>query len=297
MHHVSHFNAFSELASESFATGSETNRIVQGIAQQLNKVQLSDEEHRILDWLSPLPDPSRSTGERDRRQTGTGTWFLQTPEYVSWRNGTSPTLLCPGIPGAGKTVMSTFVIDDLWQQYGTRADIGILNLFCNFRLTSEQTLVKLLSSLVRQAVERLPAVPAELHTLHDEHERRQTRPSSDQLLNTLSRVVESTTRTYIVLDALDECRNDDRTLDRLLELVFSVQTQLIGKVSLLATTRFIPGILDQFMNVPRLEIRADDVDVRRYLDSQMNRLPRQVATNVAFCTEIKDKIVECVDGM
>lgn len=267
------------------------------MSQQLEKIQLSEEDQKMLDWLVSLPDLSRSTGERDRRQVGTGTWFLRAAKYARWRDGASPTLICPGHPGAGKTVMSTFVLDDLWHRYSARSDIRILNIYCSFRLTSEQTLTKLLCSLVRQAVERLPAVPADLKKLYEEHNTKQTRPHPDQLVTALLKVIEPTTRTYVVIDALDECRDDDRTLYKLIEALFRIQSQLNNKVSLLATTRVIQSILDLFKNVQRLEICADDVDVGIFLDSQMPRLPRLIAGNVAFCNEIRDSIVECVDGM
>ncbi|TFK97533.1 hypothetical protein BDV98DRAFT_596511 [Pterulicium gracile] len=48
---------------------------------------------------------------------GTGIWFLASSEYVDWKNGEVLNMMCTGVPGAGKTVMSAAIINDLWKSH------------------------------------------------------------------------------------------------------------------------------------------------------------------------------------
>jgi hypothetical protein len=64
----------------------------------------------IIEWLSPTDFPSQQHDINSRRQTGTGQWFLETTEFKKWLDGSDKTLFCPGIPGAGKTMMAAIAI-------------------------------------------------------------------------------------------------------------------------------------------------------------------------------------------
>ena len=66
-----------------------------------------DGNEQILEWLSPLGPRLRHQDVRTRRLDGLGDWFLQTDDFVNWRDagdGSSmATLFCSGAPGVGKT--------------------------------------------------------------------------------------------------------------------------------------------------------------------------------------------------
>ena len=68
-----------------------------------------DENAQILAWLSPLEPRLRHQDVRTRRLDGLGDWFLQTEDFVNWRDGGDgsrmATLFCSGVPGAGKTYL------------------------------------------------------------------------------------------------------------------------------------------------------------------------------------------------
>ena len=68
-----------------------------------------DERAKLLDWLSPLHPRVRHNDVRSRRLDGIGEWFLQTDEFLRWRDGEGEldkaTLFCSGNPGVGKTFL------------------------------------------------------------------------------------------------------------------------------------------------------------------------------------------------
>ncbi|KAK7996637.1 putative RPE1-D-ribulose-5-phosphate 3-epimerase [Apiospora arundinis] len=77
-----------------------------------SKIQ-SNEDLKILDWLTQTEYGPQHSDYRQKRVPGTGQWLLDSEKYQSWRSTPSQTLFCPGIPGAGKTILTSVVIEDL----------------------------------------------------------------------------------------------------------------------------------------------------------------------------------------
>ena len=71
--------------------------------------EVSDENNRIREWLSPLNPQQRHQDVRANRLDGVGNWLLETSEFRKWSNGEGGclgrVLLCSGGPGVGKTYL------------------------------------------------------------------------------------------------------------------------------------------------------------------------------------------------
>ena len=69
----------------------------------------SDEDAKIMRWLSPLEPSTRHQGIRTDRFEGVGEWLLETSEFQEWRGDVSgvdnAVLFCSGSPGVGKTYL------------------------------------------------------------------------------------------------------------------------------------------------------------------------------------------------
>ena len=72
-----------------------------------NNFYKSDEDAKIMRWLSSLEPNNRHQGVRNERFDGVGDWLLDTSEFREWRDsedGADKTVLfCSGNPGVGKT--------------------------------------------------------------------------------------------------------------------------------------------------------------------------------------------------
>jgi hypothetical protein len=55
-----------------------------------------EDRRNISRWLSPLNFKAVQSEYLQKRQEGTGQWFLESPEFTDWRDGTSEVLWCPG---------------------------------------------------------------------------------------------------------------------------------------------------------------------------------------------------------
>src|SRR3569833_3064754 len=117
------------------------------------------EDLEILKWITPFDYGSQQSDYFGRRQPGTGQWLLDSAEYQAWLNTKGQTLFCPGIPGAGKTILTSIVVNDLHERYHDDLSIGVAYLYCNFRLHDEQMLDHLLAGLLRLLAWQYPALP------------------------------------------------------------------------------------------------------------------------------------------
>jgi Cdc6-like AAA superfamily ATPase len=158
----------------------------------------------ILDWLSPVDYATQQGDILSRRQDGTGQWLLNSDEFQAWLNQSKETLFCPGIPGVGKTMITSIVVDYLYTKYQIDASIGIAYIYCNFRRQQEQRPTDLLASILKQLIQGLPSLPDSVMTLYKRHKDKRTRPSFDEISKVLLSIVVDYSRVFIVIDALDE---------------------------------------------------------------------------------------------
>jgi Cdc6-like AAA superfamily ATPase len=253
--------------------------------------RLHDRQDQVtLDWLTPIDYALPQSDFISRRQEGTGQWLLNSDIFKNWVSQSKQTLYCPGIPGAGKTMITSIIVDHLRTEFQDDIDIGIAYIYCDYR-RQEQKPIDLLKSLLKQLVQKQPSMPESIKSLYERHKDVRTTPSLDEILKVLYSVVANYSRVFIIIDALDECQNRRRLLSE----IFSLQVET--EVNFFATSRFIPEIMAEFQGSMMLEIRATDEDVRRYLDSRMLQLPPYIFRSHALQEEVKTTIVKAVDGM
>jgi Cdc6-like AAA superfamily ATPase len=230
----------------------------------------------------------------EKRQQGTGQWFLNSPDFSAWVRGDIQTLFCPGIPGAGKTVLASIAIEHLRSsQNGDESPVAFL--YCNYRMREQQTTKILLATLLRQLAEQPESIPEPVKTLYTTHTEKGTwiKPSPAEILDTLSIVIKSRDRVLLVVDAIDECSENTRR--EFLKSIRKLQNKT--KASLLATSRHIEDIEQQFAGDARLEIQADTSDLEKFLDGQLMNLSKCVQKNLSLQRDVKECIKKSADGM
>jgi DNA replication protein DnaC len=66
----------------------------------------------VIDWITSIDHAPQQSDFIKRRQAGTGQWLLESTDFQEWMK-TGKTLFCPGIPGAGKTILTSVVLKEL----------------------------------------------------------------------------------------------------------------------------------------------------------------------------------------
>lgn len=248
----------------------------------------------IMDWLSSADFTAQQLDHIQRRQKDTGAWFLNSQEFTGWVHGSHQTLFCPGIPGAGKTMMAAITVDHLQNTFQT-SGIGVAYLYCSYNSREPQTTSSLLAAILKQLAQENSSNAKPVYNLYDAHEQRKARPPDQKVFDALQAVISSYDNVYIVLDALDECSDADTDRSRLLNFCFALQQQ--PGLHLMATSRHIPDIVNRFTHASRLEIRADPLDVKRYVEGQIGRLPKCIQRDRDLQGRIATKLAEVADGM
>lgn len=121
------------------------------------------------------------------------------------------------------------------------------------------------------------------------------RPSFEETSKILRSVVTVYSRLFIIVDALDECQVFHGCRAKFLSEIFNLQYK--SGANIFATSRFVPEIEEMFKGSISIEIRANNDDVRRYLDGNLSQLPAFVTSSPELQEEIKAGIVKAVDGM
>ena len=200
------------------------------------------------------------------------------------------------MPGAGKTIMVSIVIEYLHNKHRNDNSVGTAYFYYNFRRQHEQKPVDLLASLLKQLLSELSNIPMSVRRLYEYHKGKQTRPSFDEISKELHSVVAAYSKCFIVIDALDECQVSDGARPKFLSELLELQRKL--GANLFATSRFIPEVTKVFEGkAVVMEIHASEEDVRRYVDGHMIRLPSFVLRSLDLQEEIKTEIVKAVRGM
>lgn len=196
------------------------------------------------------------------------------------------------MPGAGKTILTALIIDHLCQKYSEDNSTGIAYLYCDAQRQHEQNYANLVACLLKQLLQGQQAVPAYVSRLYNYHKQKQTRPSAEELSIALENVVTQFSKVFIIVDALDECRQTDRA--NLGARLSSLREK--SGICFLATSRY-PGVLTGLEQCDNLEIRAQNSDICKYFEANIPMLPRFISREPNLLECIKMDFVGAVDGM
>jgi Cdc6-like AAA superfamily ATPase len=263
---------------------------------QIHSSQTRQENVTILDWLTPVDHGLQQSENINTREQGTGHWLIETEEFQTWLSTQGQTLFCRGIPGVGKTIPTSTVVDHLISNFRHNSTIGIAYIYCNFRRVNDQTTQNLFASLLKQLAASLPDLPVEVKSLYTKHQQGRTRPSSQEILSALNSVAARFSRVFVVIDALDETGNARE--DFLIELR---RLQQQNHINLFSTSRHDMRITNDneelFKDLTKLEIIAAPEDLHTVVRGNLKCLPSSIRNTTTLPQDIVGGIAESVDGM
>ena len=191
-------------------------------------------------------------------------------------------------------LLRSVVVDHL-QNHFNGQNVAVLCIYCNYKKQDEQTVSELVASLLKQLVQDRSVTSDQVKTLYKVyHDARKSIPGLADLMTVLQSEIRHYSKVYIVVDALDECRERDQR-----DLITTLQS-LAGNINMMVTSRILPSIQQLFQDAKRLDIRANNDDVRRYIEGRIpheNRLARHVGKDRSLQETIVNKIVANVKGM
>ncbi|KAL8896861.1 MAG: hypothetical protein Q9192_002870 [Flavoplaca navasiana] len=261
--------------------------------QHINEAATRQKE--ILEWLSPLNFFTTQQDIIARREEGTGQWLLDSSHFNHWLSGADRTLCCPGIPGAGKSILASVVIDFLRTRLVKHDSIGVAAIYCNFNERHQQKPENLLAACCVQLIQPSRNSLREVLTdVYRKHDFGKTKPVWEDVVRVFEDSTKDLDTIYLVVDALDECSDDTR------QILLNYFKVLPANTRLLVTTRHIDEITREFFDSPKVEIRADPCDLKKYVASRIagnRRLEGYVRDASSLKAHIYDKVIAKADGM
>ncbi|KAM0074821.1 hypothetical protein ACKRZS_013130 [Fusarium odoratissimum] len=174
----------------------------------LQNAQERERFNTIVKWME-APDVSSNLNKAlDTRQEGSGQNLIQGEVYRTWKSQLNSFLWLHGIPGSGKTILSSTVIEDL--QTGS-SHHAVIYYYFDFSNSQKQTFENALRSLICQLYSKFENARTFLNVLHDTCKNGQEQPSMNSLQAVFAEMARSIGELWIVLDALDECSTDERS--------------------------------------------------------------------------------------
>ncbi|KAJ7166318.1 ankyrin repeat-containing domain protein [Mycena crocata] len=256
---------------------------------------MSKKDEVIRQWLAPHNPVPRQHAILSTRQEGTGEWLVHSEEFRDWISSPGNTLCLIGIPGAGKTVLTSIVVDHLQKRFQGE-NVGIAYMYCNHKETEVQTPVNLVAGLWRQLSLNQGRISDDVRHFYELHQKETTTPTIDDVFGFLQSAILTYSRVLIFVDAIDECPEDRNTRN-----IFLAKLRALSPtVNLLLTARPHVVVESGFPNPQCLEVRATEHDVRRYIDAQIgssHRLMKHVTKHPDLKKEIENTIIKQAEGM
>ena len=207
-----------------------------------------------------------------QRQPDTGVWFLESEQYAKWRTDTASFLWLYGIPGCGKTILSSTVIQSVFQYCADDPRKAVAYFYFDFSDPQKQVPELMVQSLISQLSQQCVKVPATLDALFSSCKNGQRHPSLDAFLEVLQQIIQEFTQSYIILDALDECANRAELMGVLKSMVGWGHENL----HILVTSREVRDIessLERFVdnqNTVCLQSELVDKDIHTYICQRLS---------------------------
>jgi Cdc6-like AAA superfamily ATPase len=272
---------------------------VKETGENVHNLRLSHHEKEIRDWLSAADPSVNYANALEKRHTGTGLWFTQGQAFADWQKQSNSFLWLHGIPGCGKTVLSSTIIEHL--ESVTTPDQILLYFYFTFNDTNKQTLENMLRSLVNQLYQRLPGTREPLEQLWESNRENKQQLSKTSLRDVLLAMLNKANDVSIALDALDE----STTRGDVLSWLLSILEAEFRACRILVTSRReqdIESALQRWMRPEdTISIQQADVkeDIRVYVGHSV-RNSEELArwhTRPEVQDEIETELVEKADGM
>lgn len=183
--------------------------------EDLEKREKQEQEEKFMaaiKWISGAHACLDHEDARSARQEypGTGKWILKKEKVRNWREAPSPrdsSVWINGIPGAGKTVLASVIIEDCLQD----SSIKTAYFYCKHADTEKNTSMAIFRGLLSQLLTQNRSIlPYCYEKTLARGELTLTSTVTAQAL--LELFFESSPRQYVIIDGLDECGAVERKL-------------------------------------------------------------------------------------
>jgi len=177
--------------------------------------------------------------------------------------------------------------------------VGYAYFYFTFKDELKQTTEGFLRSIIVQLSSQRPSLPEEVRNLYNVHGKQQQGPPLPNLIRVFFSLLQSFGKTYLMIDALDECSEQDSMLDLLTQI--STADQRSGKTSVLITSRRERAIEITLQDIVTdsicIQSKLIEADIRLHVRSRLMHDPKLKRHSDSVKEEIEETLVNGAHGM
>lgn len=192
---------------------------------------------------------------------------MESEVYSKWKRNESSFVWLYGIPGCGKTILSSTVTQDILYYCANDPGIVVAYFYFDFTNMDKRKPELMIRSLISQLSEQCIKMPLALEALHSSLDKGNRQPSLDTLMNVLQQMLQGFPQSYLILDALDECADQAE----LMGILKQMARWQLEKMRVLVTSRkerIIESSLEDIVNreyIVCLQSQLVDKDIQIYV--------------------------------
>ncbi|KAK1545907.1 pfs domain-containing protein [Colletotrichum paranaense] len=279
--------------TQSMATVMDIRRMLTRYESDMRQYVESESHKAILAWLKPPDVWKNLRNALQKRQPGTGEWLLKASEFEHWK-GNPGTLWLSGMPGAGKTIMSSTIVTSLLSEAQTSTSAVVYSYF-DFSNESQQEAQSFLRTCIAQLAAKKPAAFDILLGLRNQFSEAQSQqPGLEELLEATVAALRCFHRVFVVVDALDECSERKR----LLKVVEELQSlRNLHLVLLSRPEREIEKALSSSAKELPLRGVQVDHDIAAYIRQRIHHSDEMQEWMAEDRAKVESQLIEMAGGM
>ncbi|KAF2655868.1 hypothetical protein K491DRAFT_598030 [Lophiostoma macrostomum CBS 122681] len=283
------------------ALTTETTKNVETIKNELDEIngKLAQAQRQdVYRWLEHTDPSSLHHRACQLYEPGTGNWLLRAPTWSSWIDLKHRCLWVHRIPGAGKTVLMSHLIEHLKSHTRNatiskpESTIAYAYYYCYFAHRQDEA-DPFLRSILNQLCRRSDQITDKTYVMY----KIGGKPSTSDLPDALGEVLQAFDIVYVAIDAVDE----SNPREQLLQLFGRLLTELrFAKIQLLVSSREYSDIERAMRAISTAISMANpyaEEDIRCHVRSLMQRNARFENWSQDMLEEVTSTISTQARGM
>jgi hypothetical protein len=278
----------------------ENKKQLAEIENSSQELKLSYEQDNVIRWLQYTNPSTNHNAACGLHEPETGNWLLQSDDFTTWKRESKKFLWLHGIPGCGKTVLSSTVVEHVKTICENDPQCQYVFYYFDFNDSKKREVAGLLRSILTQLASRDPKALKEVEKLYNQNDHGKQQPDKKSLLLILLSVLRNSLRTYLIIDALDECSQQEEVL----EILSDIYRRCSEDVNVLVTSRKEhdiglvldgpDGLTSSSIDIQQTVVNADiRIHIKACLvkDVKLRKWPLEVKE------EVEDALVRGAHGM
>lgn len=285
-----------QLAISSYQTailGNQTEKL-----SNLENNRNNTERANILKWLKVCDPEANHRLSCKQHEPRTSEWLFENATFQSWADMSHPLLWLHGIPGAGKTILCSSIIEYLRGRVANDTRALVLYFYFDFADNKKQSAASLLKSLIYQLIAASAGSNIEpAIDLYGQCNAGAEEPEVDELIETFSEILPARESIYVCIDALDECFRGDRGIVFQFLETCAAKSNLVVSITSRREVDIEDGLKKFLLGIIPIARSTVNADIRTWVENNIARDSTLSKWRPTIQHEMLEAIVQGSNGM